>query len=411
MSRIAIVVAAVVVTVLTLELGARAYDRFLPAPPGQEEFLRSIPPPYAEAEYLSERFVDEVVAFTGAVETSIREASSLPEFTGEFFNIRSGMRATTGQPRAFANSVHVFGGSTIFCGEVPDRWTIPSLLQSLLRHRYGERLIVFNHGVPGFTARQQTDRLREVALEVGDIVIFYDGANEVSQSIFEAGVAPEFGAVVDAEPDKWSLSQRVTHAVWRKLHRHSVFVRRFLNVATSQRWSIPEHLRSSRALELLQARTAEDYAFALRSARAYSREHGAEMLHFLQPTLFTLAAPTAYERTLLENHNIVFAGLDVAYEAGYPVLREVLAELAGSLRSYDLSDALDDRSTGEEYFIDDCHMTHEGNHLIAQRILTRVGELVDAREEQRFRRGPAIGGRRTEFPPVGDAVDDAGSSG
>ncbi len=401
MSRTAIVVAAVVVTTLILELGARAYDRLVPAPPGQEEFLMAIPPPYADADYLSERFVDEIITFTSAVETSLREESSLPEFTGDFFNIRAGIRATTGQPRSFASAVHVFGGSTIFCGEVPDRWTIPSLLQSMLRQRYGDRWIVFNHGVPGFTARQQVERLREVSLSEGDLVIFYDGANEVSQSIFEAGVGPEFEAVVDAEPEKWSLAQRITHAVWRKLHRHSVFVRRFLNVATNQRWRVPAHLRSAGALELLLGRTAEEYEEALRAAIESTRARDAQLLHFLQPTLFTRAEPTTYERTLRENHNIVFAGLRIAHEAGYPILREVIAGFDGSLRSYDLSGALDDRAVGEEYFIDDCHITHHGNRVIARRIFATIDALVGGADDTRLGGGPAIRRERVAFPKTG----------
>ena len=56
----------------------------------------------------------------------------LGDFDGSYINIEDGHRITTGSTDRREKRILVFGGSTIFCGEVPDSMTVPSRLQTLL---------------------------------------------------------------------------------------------------------------------------------------------------------------------------------------------------------------------------------------------------------------------------------------
>jgi hypothetical protein len=151
-------------------------------------------------------------------------------------------------------------------------------------------------------------------------------------------------------------------------------VRRHLNLATEQRWTFPPHLRSQDTVDRLLEAAASEFRSALRAAAAYCRENQAFFVHFLQPTLFTQAEHTDHERKLISNHNLVFNGMQFAHERGYPVLRRVLRELESEIRSFDLSNALSPRPDGHEHFLDDCHVLHGANAIVARRIFEALFE-------------------------------------
>lgn len=271
----------------------------------------------------------------------------------------------------------MFGGSTMFCNEVPDWLTIPSLVQARVRDRWGGRFAVVNHGIPGFTVTDQLALLRATDLHRGDIVVFYDGTNEVYHWIFYGYADPEIAKRSGLGREMWSWRERLTFAIWERLHRYSVFVRRFCNVTRMRRWSVPAHLKDDDLRDRLLERSKKELARALLEADALTRNQGATFLHFLQPTLFTQTYPSEYERWLAANHNIVFAGLEVAHREGYRGLRATLAELP--IQTFDLGDALDARRPGAEFFLDDCHVTHDANRLVADRIFEALArKLADA---------------------------------
>lgn len=298
------------------------------------------------------------------------------DYAGAFINVRDERRVTTGQPAAPENVIHVFGGSTVFSSEVPDWFTIPSLLQQHVRQRWGDRFAVVNHGIPGFTVTDQVQLLRTVDVGRGDVVFFYDGTNEVYHWIFHGNADPEIARRYSSSPENWSRRQRITHALWTRFNSWSVFIRRFCDVTRSSRWSVPRHLRDEDVLAHLLDSSRRQFAAALREAHSFSQAHGATFVHALQPTLFTQRRPTEYEKRLADNHNIVFEGLEIAHRRGYAALGEELGELDDTITTYDLRDALDSRPPDTEHFTDDCHVTHVANASVARRmfeILTEQG--------------------------------------
>ena len=79
---------------------------------------------------------------------------------------------------------------------------------------------------------------------------------------------------------------------------------------------------------------------------------------------------SSYEEDLLNNYLETPPGIDVAFDRGYPKLRDVSFALVSEGISFsDLSDALEGRHAHGEVFLDFCHINHVGNRLIAERIL------------------------------------------
>jgi hypothetical protein len=376
-TKLATFLGAAVLCVGAIELAARIYDRVSPAPLGHEELARSRPAPYANADFYTPEFGREAFAFAAAARPKSPDNPDLSDFTGQFFNIRSGMRVTAGQPSDYKNAIHVFGGSTVFSAEVPDSLTIPSLLQGMVRQRYGNSFIVHNRGVPGFTANAQSRLLRSVALKRGDVVVFLDGANDIHHSVYYGAADPEIAKQLQASRQQRSAVDRAADFLWRPLHQYSSFVRRFCNVRENAQRRTPAHLRDPEQLRRLTALTRSQYRDALRDAQSRCDAESTMLIHFLQPTLFTQAAPTAYEANLALNYKLIFSGMRIAHEAGYPELKAALRDLEGEVDSHDLTSALNAHPGGSEYFLDDCHVGHEGNALLARQIYDRLVEKLD----------------------------------
>ena len=105
----------------------------------------------------------------------------LEDYQGEFFNILKGFRFTTDSPLSYKKRVLLFGGSTLFSQEVPDKFTIASFLQRELNEK---GIMVKNYGLPGMNSRQQYEILKKVDVNKNDLVIFYHGVNDVYYNVF-----------------------------------------------------------------------------------------------------------------------------------------------------------------------------------------------------------------------------------
>ena len=70
-------------------------------------------------------------------------------------------------------------------------------------------------------------------------------------------------------------------------------------------------------------------------------------------------------------HSCIFCNrLQLAFQKGYPRLEQVAQELSGQgIEYYDISDTFDGRPAGTEVLLDFCHVNHEGNRLVAQRMM------------------------------------------
>jgi lysophospholipase L1-like esterase len=290
------------------------------------------------------------------------------DFQGRWFNVSQGRRRTTDQPAHPVSRVLLFGGSTVFCQEVPDDWTLASCLQRHLHDRFGPAFRVENLGAVSMTLGQHAARLEETKFAEGDVVIFYAGVNDAYYPVYNGNLRGWLPG------DGHDGGVRTLGALERLLYPHLLRWRDSSALAALifARWErpAPDHL-SQRAildshLDAAQAAYRDGLLLAARDA-AY---RGARFVHFLQPNLYTLRNPSSYERRRQEHAEYELPGISKAFQLGYARFREAMAEArAAGVESFDVSDALDGRSAEDEVYLDYCHVNHEGNALVARRIL------------------------------------------
>jgi hypothetical protein len=350
-------------TIGVVEGGTRLADYVTPGPARSwDDFRLRKPPPYQGAPYSVEVLISESKRIKWKTSP---EFGWLPEDqSGSYINIENHERNTVPRIGHPLRRLWVFGGSTIMGVEVPDAFTIPSFLQRGLAETE-----VRNLGATTISVKHQLYRLETMApVAPGDVVVFYDGVNDTILSLYYRN---PYGTIIDAnrktiETLPWS--ERAVWFLYSKLKDHSAFARRFLDPTkpTDHQVTITEDMLKE---------FEEHYLSILKKADAFARSRSATFVHFLQPTIFTLAHQTDYERSLLSNGWLSPANLREAYAAGYPAIRRASQRAAaGGIATIDLSSALDSRQ--REVFLDFCHLTEHGNELVARSLLASIRPLV-----------------------------------
>ena len=256
-----------------------------------------------------------------------------------------------------------------------DAFTIPSQLQLLFNENYGNRYRVENYGMTTVTSSQELERLRTIKPQRGDIVVFYDGVNDVFQEIY-------YGRPMETMVER---NRRVMEAFSGferflvDLSAYSAFVKKWINPINNV--DVPPHLRDREELAALVHALQGRFRMNLLRARDYAVAHRARYFHFLQPNIYTLKAPTAYETEVKQNPNLYAPpGMEDAFEVAYPLLREVSESLKSDpkMTAVDLSQIMDGRESGEEHYLDICHVTDKANSIIASDIFDTIRRKLDA---------------------------------
>jgi hypothetical protein len=354
---------------LLLEVVSRIYlsrvapDHFVSRWP----FRASRPVPYQEGDYFGQEFLAESMQCVRAATPAGAHFFVPGDFHGRYINVQDGQRATTDQPTCCTRRVLLFGGSTLFNREVPDRWTVASCLQRLLNQQAESPWRVENYGACAMIARQQTERLRQTPVHPQDLVIYYDGVNDIFYPVYHGnphGPMPGNGPEGGVRQLTWL--QRQAYPLCFRFHRISA-VAQLLMRTIEGRPAGPANDWDRWTGRLDQAE--ESFRHTLREAQRSVTERGGRFVHCLQPNLFTLGQLSAYELRVKRNDLKEAPGLDRAFAAGYPGLRQALAAVAAEgVACFDLTDVLDKRQPRQEYYLDFCHVNHVANERIARRI-------------------------------------------
>ncbi len=216
---------------------------------------------------------------------------------------KRGLRITTDQPSAPSGRILIFGGSTTFCGEVPDRFTYPSILQRILNERKSG-LYVENYGKSAATATDRVEVLKSIDdLNKDDIVIFYVGVNESGVGFIQRDLPvglitkiPELGNALQ----KVSKYSRIADILFRK------FV--FGGIEIS---------------ETSKLKAESDFRKAMEEAESLTKKAGAKFVPVLQATLFTRNPLSDYDQTLAKMYG---SELGVVMPEMYERLRPVISK-------------------------------------------------------------------------------------
>jgi lysophospholipase L1-like esterase len=363
--NLTLVVVSVALTLGLIELGCWFWvTKLRPPHLTQWEFRATRPAPYQGADYFGPEFLAEAEA---SVSGRISTIAELRDFNGRYFNVVDGFRVTTDTPPNPVRRVLMFGGSTMFAQEVPDEYTIASYLQRMLNEQ-GVRWQVRNFGLPGMNTAQQTLILKRVRLRPEDIVVFYHGVNDIYYLVFGGydrgwiSGTPAFRPV-----QKLSALNKWLHTWHEYLKDYSYTADVALDIY--QRGQ-PQTVTDPAQLKRSVTHARSQFSEALREAAATARNAHAVFVHFVQPTAFSGNRQTAYEREILKNPLTTAPGVEIAFRKGYPQLLDEAVKLkAEGIDYYDLTDALDGRARGDEVFLDFCHLNHEGNRLIAKKMM------------------------------------------
>ena len=197
-------------------------------------------------------------------------------FEGEYCSMTNGIRRTTDNPppSKVTQKIHLFGGSTMFCVEVPDRLTISSFLQRLITP-FSNSIGVMNYGMTGATAVDRTQMLMEIVeIKRGDATVFYFGDND--------------SGWIDHRTGK--LSQQLVPFYIRALRGLSDFG------SETARWTYGE--LAPRSFRKFSKLAVADTISSLNEAYEYCRSKGVHMIAVLQPNLYTLQTKSEYEKKI-----------------------------------------------------------------------------------------------------------------
>jgi len=272
----------------------------------------------------------------------------------------------------------LFGGSTMWGTGSRDAHTIPAILARELALA-GKPVEVTNFGEAGYVSTQELIAwmLELRAGNVPDIVVFYDGVNDVFTAFQEpvAGVThnernrvKEFNLT---HPDQQDRLRRTAWAAWVG---DLATVRFAAKLSGNKELSFdrlagraPSLRLASSPPEALPGEVAKVYRGNMEMAATLAARHGVQCLFYLQPTIYQKPVRTGSELKRFQHGMRRRAGLDGLVEASYAAIRSELAQspVAGQFR--DVSGVFAQESA--PIFIDMCHVVEPGNARIAGAML------------------------------------------
>ncbi len=293
-------------------------------------------------------------------------------YSGQYINVDadSRYRKTYNRvPQSEAKArVFMFGGSTVWGPWIRDDYTIPSNLSRVLERDGHHGVHVSNLAESGHVSTQSllTLMLQLRRGNIPDIVVFYDGVNDVFSAFqnHEAGIPLN----EDHRRREFNVSKQPSRLI-DLLLRTSMLAEAAAGLR-DRLGSIVSASTSSAGqaavTDSLVDETVGVYLANVRIAKALSDDYGFEVFFFWQPSLFSKEGgsvaesllATRYPTRLVEFFDRVYARITT----GAPQMD----------RLYDLQDLFD--GDPETVFIDYCHIRETKNERIAEAIGSVIGQ-------------------------------------
>ena len=367
-----LVFSSVLLTLLLGELVAKVYFSISPPPLGKFESREKQPPPYQNTSYFSATFMEERKKVPSGI-TTLKENDLLilHDLEYKFFTIKNGQRRTTDQPENFKHRILLFGGSTVFSTDVPDQYTLPSYLQRLLNQNFPNQYRVENFGVMSVRAYQELELLKLVGVNEGDIVIFFDGVNDILYVVYYKGLSQSViqSANVTKKASQTPFEKTILSLI-DKFKEHSDALK-FLYYFSKKTY--PNHIKEKTELDKFVAHAENEYIKIIQKAYKYTESFGARFVHILQPNIYTRNKHSTYEQSVVKNYLTVPPGAEVAFQNGNKSFREGLKNLQNQgIKSVDFSDVFNSKPENDEYYLDFVHVNHLGNEIWATEIYKTI---------------------------------------
>jgi hypothetical protein len=258
-------------------------------------------------------------------------------------------------------TVRFFGGSTMWGEGSDDQHTIPALFNALRRE-----YTVFNHAQLAYNSRQELDALISLYSkeEKADIVIFYDGVNDAAFLCPREIKQLPAHRLVPMFRDKLYVGKM---AFVKDILRR-IFVENILKVV--HKFTYKPTLETSPYDCLSTPGKAEEIAEIMIKNWEMSNEivtnRGGRFIAILQPAAFVGSPRT--------DHLVLDQELGENFKEVYRHLKRKMAE-----RKHPWMVDLSDKFDGKDYiYIDFCHVSPNGNEIIAK----EISQIVDSTQQE-----------------------------
>jgi lysophospholipase L1-like esterase len=293
-------------------------------------------------------------------------------FEGKYFHInQDGIRQTPGAdcvPGAF--TIFAFGGSTMIGDGSPDWGTIPAYLQADLAGLGKRPVCTINFGEVGYVSTQEVIELI-IQLQKGtvpDLVIFYDGINDV-YAAYQSGQAcvhTDLGSIASLYNNQ---DIRPVDQMVKWLQNSSTFqlLNRLTAKLTETKLSVTSYQTMGIASESLANSIAKCYLANNEIVSALAREYGFDYAFFWQPVISIGNKPlTSDEQNMTMDPELV----DLL-SASYRIVENSAHEKKDL---FYIANVFDGQSI--EIWNDAMHVTPVGNQLIAQEMMQKLGDQL-----------------------------------
>ncbi len=254
-----------------------------------------------------------------------------------------------------AISIGFFGGSTMWGTGVADDNTIPAIFDQLTT-----RYEVSNYGEGGHTTRQMLALLINLidTRKLPDVVVFYDGFNHIWTHCNYAVTRLLNGHMVERKLRRALTERPQGGFVYADVVAPPVaFVRRLIGEKRFIRNEFVCHDDPVRAEQV-----AEALVRIWEMADTLVSHYGGRFFAFLQPVAYVGHPKLDH----LELPRVVGGE---QFRSVYPLIRSKAQE-----RGFEWFSEITDAFDRDEYiYIDDSHVTPNGNEIVARRMLERIG--------------------------------------
>jgi lysophospholipase L1-like esterase len=362
---ISVITALTIVLLTAVELSSGLFLRLLPV--FSSIYSHSSLNSYADCRVLSPAYTDKARANKIFKEYSLLKTRYTPYIIwrfnglrGEYINTdKRGIRDTIpGYKSKISKKIFFFGGSTMWGVGVDDGNTIPSIVSRYLNKGGNPCFEVINFGRVGYVSTQE---LIQLILEIQngnipDIVIFYDGINDIYASAFSPGIASYHE----------NYSQIKNRMEAGGLIKTAVYNSRFLELVEYVKNRFEKKADRPDANEAARVEGAINvYSANLKLAQGLSEKYGFKFIAFWQPIISDGGKKlTEYEE--IEKVKIG-AKLSRLYAKAY---EDINKRRFDDIKFFNLSCIF--RNENDDIFIDFAHLADKGNLMVAKKIIEQI---------------------------------------
>lgn len=297
---------------------------------------------------------------------------------GKYINVDAdGLRRTWQPPAAppaasRRKRIFVYGGSTAWGYGVRDDFTIPSWIARQL-HESGHDVEVVNRAQVAYVSTQELIALeREIQRgNFADFVVFINGFNDVAATVYNTG--PGLPMKEAAREVEFNLLKRSVPEIVSLALSRSAFLRSFGGALRGpvDAEEPPAQAGAPISGDELMLRTIRIYQKNLEIIQLLAGQYRFQPLFFWQP-LITEKKSRAKEEADIPLDPLLGAACGRAYEdVKLGLARQNRLSLGPDL--YYLGDMFSGPEFAEQYiFSDFCHLTEEGNRVVAKRVLAEL---------------------------------------